>query len=56
MSSGAMGMRFGVRFDIDRVDPLAHDLEFRAQFPLGIRMHGHISVRPVEGGSPVQFG
>jgi uncharacterized protein YndB with AHSA1/START domain len=56
MSSGAMGMRFRVRFDVERVDPAAHDLEFRAQFPFGIRMHEHISVRPVDSGSRVQYG
>jgi carbon monoxide dehydrogenase subunit G len=56
MSSGAMGMRFGVRFDIERVDRATHDLELRAQFPLGIRMHEHISVRPVDSGSRVQYG
>jgi len=39
-----------------RVDPATHDLEFRAAFPFGIRMQEHISLRPVEGGSRVQYG
>lgn len=56
MSSGALGMRFHLRFDVERVDPAAQELEFRAQFPLGIRLHEHISVRPVAGGSRVQYG
>jgi uncharacterized protein YndB with AHSA1/START domain len=56
MSSGALGLRFKVRFDVERVDGASHDLEFRAQFPFGIRMHEHISVRPVGGGSRVQYG
>ena len=56
MSSGAFGLRFKIRFDVERVDGTGHDLEFRAQFPFGIRMHEHISVRPVEGGSRVQYG
>jgi hypothetical protein len=56
MSSGVLGMRFSVRFEIERTDSESHDLEFRARFPLGIRMHEHISVRPVEGGSRVQYG
>jgi hypothetical protein len=30
MSSGAIGMRFRVRFDVERVDQVTHDLEFRA--------------------------
>jgi carbon monoxide dehydrogenase subunit G len=56
LSSGALGMRLWVRFDLDRVDPTTHDFELRVQFPFGIRMREHISVRPVEGGSRVQFG
>jgi hypothetical protein len=56
LNSGALGMCFRVRFDVDRVDPATYDLEFRAQFPLGIRMQEHISVRSVDGGSRVQYG
>ena len=56
MSSGALGLRFKVRFDVEQADGSTHDLEFRARFPFGIRMHEHISVRPVEGGSRVQYG
>jgi carbon monoxide dehydrogenase subunit G len=56
MSSGALGLRFRVRFDIERVNETTHDLEFRAELPLGIRMREHISVRPVEAGSRVQYG
>lgn len=56
MSSGALGLRFNVRFDVERVDAATHDLEFRARFPFGIRMHEHISVRAVNGGSRVQYG
>ncbi|HET9848181.1 MAG TPA: SRPBCC family protein [Candidatus Dormibacteraeota bacterium] len=56
MSSGAMGLRFKVRFDVERVDEATHDLEFRAEFPFGIRMHEHITVRPVDGASRVQYG
>jgi len=49
-------MRLGFRFDIDRVDATTHDFELRVQFPFGIRLQEHISVRPVEAGSRVQFG
>lgn len=56
MSSGALGLRFKVRFDVDRVDDETHDLEFRGTFPLGISMHEHITVRPVAGRSRVQYG
>jgi len=56
LSSGALGMRLRIRFDLERVDPATHDFELRVQFPFGIRMREHISVRPVEGGSRVQFG
>lgn len=56
MSSGALGLRFKVRFDVERADSATHDLEFRAHFPLGIRMHEHISVRAVDGSSRVQYG
>ena len=56
MSSGAMGFRFKVRFDVERVDDATHDLEFRAEFPFGITMHEHITVRPVDGASRVQYG
>ena len=56
MSSGELGLRFKVRFDVDRVDGSSHDLEFHAQFPFGIRMQEHITVRPVGGGSRVQYG
>ncbi len=56
LTGGALGLRFRVRFDVDRVDESSHDLEFRAQFPFGIGMHEHISVRPVEGASRVQYG
>jgi uncharacterized protein YndB with AHSA1/START domain len=56
LSAGTLGLRFKVRFDVERVDGAAHDLEFRAQFPFGITMHEHISVRPVSGGSRVQYG
>jgi hypothetical protein len=56
MSSGALGLRFKVRFEVERADATTRDLEFRAQFPFGIRMHEHISVRPVDGGSRVQYG
>jgi hypothetical protein len=56
MTSGAFGLRFKIRFDIERVDDASRDFEFRAQFPFGIRMHEHITVRPVAGGSRVQFG
>jgi hypothetical protein len=56
MSSGVLGLRFSVRFEVERVDSASHDLEFRARFPLGIRMREHIGVRPVESGSRVQYG
>ena len=56
MSSGALGLRFKVRFDVERVDPTNHELEFRGSFPLGITMHEHITVRAVAGGSRVQYG
>ena len=56
LSAGALGLLFKVRFDVERADDATHDLEFRAQFPFGIRMHQHISVRPVAGGSRVQYG
>ena len=56
LSGGALGLRLGFRFDIERVDPTTHDFELRVQFPFGIRLQEHISVRPVEGGSRVQFG
>ncbi len=56
LSGGALGMRLRFRFDLERVDPTTHDFELRVQFPLGIRMREHITVRPVEGGSRVQFG
>ena len=56
MSSGAFGLRFNVRFDVERVDDTTRDLEFRGVFPLGIRLHEHITVRPVDGRSRVQYG
>lgn len=56
MSSGALGLRFKVRFEVERVDETTHDLVFRAVFPFGITMHEHITVRPVEGRSRVQYG
>ena len=56
LSARGLGLRFKVRFDVERADDPTRDLEFRAQFPFGIRMHEHISVRPVAGGSRVQYG
>ena len=56
MSSGAFGLRFRVRFEVDRVDHAQRELEFRGSFPLGISMHEHITVRPVDGRSRVQYG
>lgn len=56
MSSGAFGLRFRVRFEVDRVDQARRELEFRGSFPLGISMHEHITVRPVDGHSRVQYG
>lgn len=56
MSAGRFGLRFRVRFDVERIDEATRDLEFGAQFPLGIGMHEHISVRPVAGGTRVQYG
>ncbi len=56
LSAGALGVRSRIRFDLDRVDPTTHDFELRVQFPFGIQVREHISVRPVEGGSRVQFG
>jgi uncharacterized protein YndB with AHSA1/START domain len=56
LSAGALGLRFKVRFDVERVDEATHDLEFRAQFPFGIRMQEHITIRPVASGSRVQYG
>ncbi|HEX9095421.1 MAG TPA: SRPBCC family protein [Candidatus Dormibacteraeota bacterium] len=55
LSGGVLGIRLGFRFDLERVDPATHDFELRVQFPFGIRMREHITVRPVEGGSLVQF-
>jgi len=56
LSGGALGIRLRFRFDLDLVNPTTYDFELRVQFPFGIRMREHISVRPVEGGSRVQFG
>jgi hypothetical protein len=56
LSGGVLGIRLGFRFDLERVDSTTHDFELRVQFPFGIRMREHISVRPAEGGSRVQFG
>ena len=56
LTSQEIGLRFKIRFDIERVDEASHDYEFRASFPFGIRMHEHITVRPAAGGSRVQFG
>lgn len=56
MSSGALGLRFKVRFEVERADATTRDLEFRATFPFGIGMHEHITVRPVEGRTRVQYG
>ena len=56
MSSGAFGLRLRIRFDVERVDPTTHDLEFRGSFPLGITLHEHIAVRAVERASRVQYG
>jgi hypothetical protein len=56
MSSGFLGIRFRVRFDVERVDESARDLEFRGTFPFGITLHEYISVRPVDGRSRVQYG
>ena len=56
MSAGAFGIRFKVRFDVERVDNEKHDLEFRGTFPLGLSMHEHITVRAVDGRSRVQYG
>jgi carbon monoxide dehydrogenase subunit G len=56
LSSGFLGLRVRVRFDVERVDEAARDLEFRGTFPLGVTLHEHISVRPVDGRSRVQYG
>jgi Polyketide cyclase / dehydrase and lipid transport len=56
MTARALGIPLRVRFDIDRVDPVAHELAFRATFPLGIRMQEQITVRAVGEGSRVQYG
>jgi hypothetical protein len=56
MSSRAFGRRFRVRFDVERVDVERHELELRGAFPLGLSMHEHITVRPVDGRSRVQYG
>jgi len=56
MTARALAIPLRVRFDIERADPVAHDLAFRATFPLGIRLQEQISVRPVGEGSRVQYG
>lgn len=56
MTARAVGIPLRVRFDIDRVDPVAHELAFRATFPLGIRMQQQITVRAAGEGSRVQYG
>jgi carbon monoxide dehydrogenase subunit G len=56
LTARALGIPLRVRFDIERVDPVAHELAFRATFPLGIRMQEQISVRRVGEGSRVQYG
>jgi hypothetical protein len=56
MSSGFLALRGRVRFELERVDESARDLEFRGTFPLGVTLHEHISVRPVDAGSRVQYG
>ncbi len=56
MTARALGIPLRVRFDIERVDSVAHELAFRATFPLGIRMQEQISVRRVGEGSRVQYG
>ncbi|TME44800.1 MAG: hypothetical protein E6I56_11170 [Chloroflexi bacterium] len=56
MSSGFLGLRFGVRFDVERVDEATRDLELRGSFPFGLTMHEHMTVRPVDEGTRVQYG
>jgi hypothetical protein len=56
MSSGPLWLRFKVRFDVERVDAERHELELRGAFPLGLSMHEHITVRPVDGRSRLQYG
>jgi hypothetical protein len=56
MTSGLLGFRFKVRLDVDRVDASTHDAEFRVRFPLGLTMNEHITIRPVDGETRVQFG
>jgi len=56
MSSGFLGLRLAIRFDVERVDEATRDLELRGNFPFGFTMHEHMTVRPVDGGSRVQFG
>lgn len=54
--SGFAGIFFEASFVVDRVDDSTHDLELEGIFPFGLTMHEHITVRPVDGQSRIQFG
>lgn len=56
LSAGFLGLRFKIRFDVERADDQQHELELQGQFPFGLSLHERITVRAVDGKSRVQFG
>ena len=57
MRAPRRGRWFKVRFLIKRVDPVAHVLELRAQFPFGLVLETRIAVTPIDDSSSrVQYG
>jgi hypothetical protein len=48
--SSALGLWFDVRFTIEAVDPIKHQLAFRTDLPLGIVAHNIITAVPLDAG------
>ena len=57
VTAPALGKRWTVRFRVETVEPLAHQLGMRVSLPLGMRLQESVSGAPLDATScRVQYG
>jgi hypothetical protein len=57
ISAPALGIRWGVRLTVQRVDPVGHQLEMQVKLPLGMQLHEQLACKAVAADAcRVQFG